>query len=105
MGPASITAGCHFGHVPGAQDEATVEGTEATVVSYRASEERQQRQRKTSVQVDSFLNLVLASDRGTSSVFVPSCDTVSCPQGPDHNPVYLRAESPALSSAHMSKTA
>lgn len=66
---------------------------------------RDSKDRKTSVQVDSFLNLVLASDRGTSSVFVRSCDTVSCPQGSDHSPVYLRAESPALSSAPMSKTA
>lgn len=43
------------------------------------------------MQVDSFLNLVLASDRGTSSVFVPSHDTVSCPQGPDHSPVHLHS--------------
>lgn len=68
-------------------------------------------QLKKSMQVDSFLNLVLASDSGTSSVFVPSltlCPVLKAQTTALYTCIQskmskLRDESPALSSAHMSK--
>lgn len=58
---------------------------------------------KKSIRMDDFLNLVLAFDRGTSSVSVLSCDTGfrpgKCLKGQDHSPEPLKAEGPASDSS------